>query len=206
MVVIGLTGGMGTGKSEAARILQEMGAVLINADQVGHQTYAPGTEAWRAVVDSFGEEVLPAGGEVDREKLGSIVFADPEALTTLNAIMHPRIAQAVEKRIQELKSQGVGVIVLEAALLIEANWTPLTDEIWVTVAPEEAAVERVYTRSGMPEEDIRARIRSQLPQAERVRHANAVIENAGDLDGLRSAVASLWETRILARQVGNGPE
>jgi|KNS12BottometaT_FD_k123_191134_1 dephospho-CoA kinase len=206
MVVIGLTGGMGTGKSEASRMLQELGAVLINADQVGHETYAPGTEAWRAVVDAFGEEVLHPGGEVDRKRLGSIVFADPQALATLNAIMHPRIAQAVEKRIQELKSQGVRVIVLEAALLIEANWTPLVDEVWVTVAPEEAAVQRVKARSGMPEESIRSRIANQLPQAELVRRAHAVIENAGELDDLREAVADLWGKRILARQVGNGPK
>ena len=207
MVVVGLTGGMGTGKSEASRMLQELGAVLINADQVGHETYAPGTEAWRAVVDTFGEEVLATGGEIDRKKLGSIVFDDPQALATLNAIMHPRIAQAIEKRIRELKSQGIRVIVLEAALLVEANWIPLTDEVWVIVAPEEAAVERVQARSGLAEAAIRARIGSQLPQAERVRHADAVIENAGDLDDLRSAVANLWEKRILARQVGNnGPE
>ena len=206
MVVIGLTGGMGTGKSEASRMLQELGAVLIDADQVGHETYAPGTEAWRAVVDTFGEVVLHPGGEIDRKKLGTIVFADPQALATLNAIMHPRMAQVIEKRIIELKSQGVRVIVLEAALLIEANWTPLTDEVWVTVAPEEAVVERVQARTGMSEDAIRARIGSQLPQAELVRHAHAVIENAGDLDDLRGAVAHLWEKRILTRQVGNGPK
>ena len=205
MVVIGLTGGMGTGKSEASRMLQELGAVLINADQVGHETYAPGTEAWRAVVGTFGEEVLHPGGDIDRKKLGSIVFADPQALATLNAIMHPRMARAIQQRIQELKSQGVRVIVLEAALLIEANWTPLANEVWVTMAPDEATVQRAQARSGMPEEAIRARIGSQLSQAERVRHADAVIENAGDLDDLRAAVANLWEKRILARQVGNGP-
>ena len=205
MVVVGLTGGMGTGKSEVSRMLQDLDAVLINADQVGHETYAPGTGAWRDVVDAFGEEVLHTGGEIDRRKLGSIVFNDPQALAQLNAIMHPRMAGVIDERIGELKKRGVGVIVLEAALLIEANWTPLTDEVWVVTAPEDTAVQRIRARSGLAEDAIRARIRTQLPQEERVRRADAVIGNAGSLEELRQAVTDLWKQRILARQVGNGP-
>ena len=205
MVVVGLTGGMGTGKSEVSRMLQDLDAVLINADQVGHEIYAPGTGAWRDVVDAFGEEVLHPGGEIDRRKLGSIVFNDPQALAQLNAIMHPRMAGAIDERIGELKKRGVGVIVLEAALLIEANWTPLTDEVWVVTAPEDTAVQRIRARSGLAEDAIRARIRTQLPQEERVRRADAVIGNAGSLEELRQAVTDLWKQRILARQVGNGP-
>jgi dephospho-CoA kinase len=205
MVVVGLTGGMGTGKSEVSRMLQDLDAVLINADQVGHETYAPGTGAWRDVVDAFGEEVLHPSGEIDRRKLGSIVFNDPQALAQLNAIMHPRMAGVIDERIGELKKRGVGVIVLEAALLIEANWTPLTDEVWVVTAPEDTAVQRIRARSGLAEDAIRARIRTQLPQEERVRRADAVIGNAGSLEELRQAVTDLWKQRILARQVGNGP-
>ena len=205
MVVVGLTGGMGTGKSEVSRMLQDLDAVLINADQVGHETYAPGTEAWREVVDTFGEEVLYPGGEIDRRKLGSIVFNDPQALAKLNAIMHPRMASVIGERVRELKKRGVGVIVLEAALLIEANWTPLTDEVWVVTAPEDTAVQRIRARSGLPEDAVRARIRTQLSQEERVRRADAVIDNAGSLEELRQAVTDLWKQRILARQVGNGP-
>ncbi len=205
MVVVGLTGGMGTGKSEVSRMLQDLDAVLINADQVGHETYAPGTGAWRDVVDAFGEEVLHPSGEIDRRKLGSIVFNDPQALAQLNAIMHPRMAGVIDERIGELKKRGVGVIVLEAALLIEANWTPLTDEVWVVTAPEDIAVQRIRARSGLAEDAIRARIRTQLPQEERVRRADAVIGNAGSLEELRQAVTDLWKQRILARQVGNGP-
>ena len=205
MVVVGLTGGMGTGKSEVSRMLQDFDAVLINADQVGHETYAPGTEAWRDVVDTFGEEVLYPGGEIDRRKLGSIVFNDPQALAQLNAIMHPRMAGVIGKRVRELKKRGVGVIVLEAALLIEANWTPLTDEVWVVTAPEDTAVQRIQARSGLPEDAVRARIRTQLSQEERVRRADAVIDNAGSLEELRQAVTELWKQRILVRQVGNGP-
>ncbi len=198
MLVIGLTGGIGTGKSQVASILGELGAVIINADLVGHEAYQPHTETWRKIVEAFGEEVLAPGGAVDRKKLGAIVFSDPEALRRLNAIVHPRMYEMLRERIEECRAQGRGVVVVEAAILLEANWTPLVNEVWVVTAPEEQVVQRTQSRSNLDAEAIRARIRAQMPQPERVRHADVVIANDGTLDQLRTKVQQIWNNRVSA--------
>jgi dephospho-CoA kinase len=196
MFVIGLTGGIGSGKTQASRFLEEQGAAVINADILGHEAYEPNTKAWQEVVNSFGEEVLAPTGEVDRKKLGKIVFNDAEALGRLNAIMRPRIHEMVAERIGKLGEEGRGVVVVEAALLLEANWTPLVDEVWVTAAPEEQVLQRLRIREGMDEKAIRARIRSQMPQAERIQHAHVVLDNSGSLGELRAQVQKLWESHV----------
>ncbi|MFN3975081.1 MAG: dephospho-CoA kinase [Dehalococcoidia bacterium] len=199
-VVIGVTGGIGTGKSTVTSILRELGAVVIDADKIGHEAYRPGTPAWQEVVEAFGKEILLPSGEIDRKRLGSIVFNDPNALARLNAIMHPKMFRMAHERIQQAKAQRHPVIVLEAAVLLEAGWDPLVDEIWVVTAPEEVAVERIQTRSGLTREAALARLRSQMPQEERVRRAHVVIENAGSLEDLRHKVEDLWQKRIVARR------
>ena len=136
MLVIGLTGGIGTGKSEVSRILREMGAVVIDADKVGHETYAANSETWRVVVATFGEDVVLPDGQIDRQALSSIVFDDSVAVEKLNAIMHPRMAKLLEVRIQQHREVRADVV-LEAALLVEAGWNSLVDEVWVVTAPEE---------------------------------------------------------------------
>ena len=204
MVVIGLTGGIGTGKTEVSRLLQGLGAKVIEADTVGHDAYLPHTDGWREVVAAFGEQVLAPDGTVDRGRLGALVFRDPQARDRLNAILHPRMFRMMQERIQTLKSQGVQVIVVEAALLIEAGWTPLVEEVWVTVAPQEEVVRRLRGRSGLTEEEVRARIRAQLPQEERVRQAHVVIDNSGGIDHLRRQVEYLWKTRVEPKVVQNG--
>lgn len=199
-VVIGVTGGIGTGKSTVTSILRELGAVVIDADKIGHEAYKPGTPAWQEVVEAFGKEILLPNGEVDRKRLGSIVFSDPKALARLNAIMHPKMFRMAQERIQQAKAQGHQVIVLEAAVLLEAGWDPLVDEIWVVTAPEEVAVQRVQARSGLPREAVVARLRSQLPPEERIRRAQVVIDNAGSLEDLRRQVEDLWQKRIMTRR------
>ena len=196
MIVIGLTGGIGSGKSEVSRMLKAWGARIIDADQLGHQAYQPRTEAWKAVVAAFGEQILQPNGEVDRIKLGAIAFSNPEALARLNAIMHPRMHEMIKERLEGLRAQGTAVAVVEAAVLIEAGWTPLMDEIWVTEAEEDVVVERVRRRSNLPDEEIRRRIRSQLTNEERVRYATAVIENNGGLAELHQRVQELWNSRV----------
>ena len=197
MVVIGLTGGIGTGKSQVARILEELGAAVIDADIVGHEAYLPETKAWHEVVEAFGEDVLAPSGEVDRKKLGAIVFSDAHALERLNAIMHPRMYEMIQSRIQKLQEDGRSVVVVEAAILIEADWTPLIDELWITAAPEDGVVQRLRSRSNLQESDIRARIHSQMPQEERLKHADVIIENAGSLADLRERVEILWHDRMV---------
>jgi dephospho-CoA kinase len=199
MFVIGLTGGIGTGKTQVSEILSELGATIINADLVGHDAYLPGTKTFQDVVDAFGDDVVSESGEIDRRKLGPIVFGDPAKMDQLNAIMHPRIYEMIEERIAVLNGDGVTRIVIEAAILIEAGWTPLADEIWVTTSPEEAVIARLRDRNNMDEETARSRISSQMSQEERAGHAHAVIANDRGLDELREHVEETWRQRALSQ-------
>ncbi|MBI3040948.1 MAG: dephospho-CoA kinase [Chloroflexi bacterium] len=169
--VIGLTGGIGSGKSTASQCLAELGAVILDADKVGHEAFQPNTDAWHEVVAAFGRQVIAPGGEIDRKKLGEIVFSQPQSLARLNQIMHPRMYEMMKARIEEYRRQGVDVVVVEAAILIEANWMPLVDEVWVTVSSETAVLERLKRQRGLAEEQTLARIHSQLATEERLKHA-----------------------------------
>lgn len=193
MIIIGLTGGILSGKSTVADMLAEKGAVIIDADKIGHEAYKPHTETWQRLVDTFGEWILRRNGEIDRKKLSDIVFSDPASLTLLNQIVHPRMRQIIEEEIEHLRAKGVNVVVLEAAVLIEAKWNDLVDEIWVTVAPEDVIIDRLQNRSGFTEEQARARIRSQLPTEEKVKHANAIIDTNCSLSDASFRVLELWE-------------
>jgi len=174
MKIIGLTGGIGSGKSTVSRFLVELGAVILNADKVGHEAFKPDTELWREVVAAFGRQILKPGGEIDRHKLGEMVFGNPKLLSRLNQIMHPRMYDMVKAQLEEYRQQGVKVVVLEAPLLLEANWTSLVDEVWVTVAPESTVLRRLKEKSGLSEPQSLARIRSQLSLEERIKQADVV--------------------------------
>ena len=196
MLVVGLTGGIGTGKTLVSGRLEELGAVIINADAVGHEAYRPGTEGWQTVVEAFGEGVLTPSGEVDRGKLGAIVFNDAEALKRLNAIMHPRMYKMIQERLGQLGEKGSEVVIVEAALLLEANWTPLVDQVWVTICAEDKVVQRLRDRSNLDEAAVRTRIAAQMGQSERAKYADAIIDNSGTLPELRDTVDKLWKDRI----------
>ena len=195
MLIIGLTGSIGTGKSEVSRQLERLGAALIDADQVGHEAYTPNSETWQEVVAAFGEGILQAGGEIDRRKLGALVFSDSKLLDKLNGIMHPRMAGIVAGKIEQFRAGGAPVVVVEAALLFEAGWQNLVDEVWVVDAPLESVMERLRERSGMDEAEVKRRIDSQMDIGERLERADVVVENSGDLASLKETLASLWETR-----------
>ena len=190
--VIGLTGGMGSGKSTVSHLLAELGAVVIDADRVGHEAYQHGTKTWHELVNAFGEQVVAVDGSIDRKKLGAIVFGSPQQLERLNRIVHPRMFEMMKERIEQYRGQGMKVVVLDAAVLFEANWTPLVDEVWVVVASEEAIVTRARARTGLPEEQIRSRLRSQMPVEEKARRANIVIHNDGAVEELKKKVEELW--------------
>jgi len=200
MKVIGLTGGIGSGKSIVAQFLAELGAVIIDADKVGHEVFKPGTEAWQEVVTTFGKQILNTKGEIDRKKLSEIVFGNPELLSRLNKIMHPKMNEVVKAKLKEYQRQGVEVVVLEAPLLIEAGWTSLADEVWAVVAPKSAVSKRL-TEKGLSKKEALARIRSQLSTEERVKHAHVVINNDGDLDKLKAKVKNLWQ-ELHTRRLG----
>ena len=195
-MVIGLTGSIGTGKSEVARQLEALGASIISADQVGHEAYTPNTEAWEQVVAAFGDDILQDDGEIDRRKLGAVVFSDPGQLEKLNQIMHPRMARMVADKIEELRDQGVEVVVVEAALLFEAGWDSLVEEVWVTDSTEQVVIERLKQRNGMSEEEARKRISSQMGRTERLERSDYVIENSGDIATLGSTIKELWDRRV----------
>ena len=199
MLVIGLTGGIGTGKSEAARHMVSLGAALIDADLVGHEAYQPHAEAWRLVVEAFGDGILQDNGEIDRRSLGAIVFSDPEQLARLNGIMHPLMARMVQEKIDALQSKGTGVVVVEAALLFEAGWDSLVQEVWVTDASEEVVIHRLAQRNGMSEEEARKRLASQMSRSDRLERADCVIDNSGVVSEMHMAIDELWATRVKER-------
>jgi dephospho-CoA kinase len=192
--VIGLTGGIGAGKSTVTQMLEELGAAVIDADRVGHQIYLPDLPAWREIVGAFGKNVLNADRTINRQALGRVVFADPEALRTLNRIAHPKMFDRMAELIAELRAHGgMKAIVVEAAVLIEANWQSLVDQVWVVVASEAAVVDRLAKQRNLSSEQVRTRIAAQLSNDERLKHAHVVIRNDGALAEVRSAVQRAWD-------------
>ena len=196
MIVIGLTGGIGTGKSEVARILEEIGAYIIDADRLGHSAYLPHSEIWDEVVKEFGNGVLLPDEEIDRKKLGSIVFNDPVQLAKLNEIMHPRMGQMVANIIEGLDAE---VVVVEAALLLEAGWDALVDEVWCTGASEDVVIDRLKARNGLNKEEAQKRINAQMSVDERKSRSQVMIENNGDLAQLTTVIEQIWENRVITK-------
>ncbi len=193
MITIGLTGGIASGKSTVSAMLRELGAHVIDADQVGHAVYEPGAPAWVQLVQAFGREIVGEDGRIDRKKLGPIVFADPARLQTLNSIVHPLMRKMMEDRLEALRQEGITTIaVIEAAILIEGGWASLVDEIWVTAVPESVALERLVGRNGLTPEQAEARIRSQMGNEERKQYALRVIDTAGSLEDVQLQVNVLW--------------
>ena len=183
MKVIGLTGGIGSGKSTVSKFLAELGAVIIDADKVGHEALRCDTEVWREVVVAFGREILTPAGDINRKKLGKIVFNNSELLTRLNRIIHPRMHDMVKVQLEEYRRQGVR---------LEAGWTALVNEVWVTVAPEATVLKRLQERVGLSREESLSRIHSQLSSEERVKRADVVINTNCSLDEVKAKVKKLW--------------
>jgi dephospho-CoA kinase len=201
MHVIGLTGGIGTGKSTVAQFLEEQGATVISADLLGHEVYTPGRPSYHELVNAFGNDIVADDGAIDRKKLGAIVFADAKQLAKLNAIVHPRMKGMMRERLQEFERQGLAVAVIEAAILLEAKWDELTDEVWVTVAPSNVAALRVAERSKLPLEQVLERIKSQMSNEQRRARADVVIDTSGDMESTREQARQRWE-ELQARLAG----
>ena len=193
MKIIGLTGGIASGKSTVARFLKELGAVVIDADRIGHEVLKSDTTVRQEIVATFGSQVLTPDGNISRKELAKIVFEDAESLARLNRIMHPRIAGRVTALLSKYREEGVKVVVVEAALLLEAGWAPLVDEVWVTVASEAIVLKRLRERAGFSAPESLGRIRAQLSVAERARQANVVIDTGCSLGELKARVTELWQ-------------
>jgi dephospho-CoA kinase len=200
VVIVGITGGIASGKSTVSQMLSAKGAAVIDADKLGHELFRPNTDAWHEVVAAFGRGILDHDDEIDRASLADLVFSDPAALDRLNNIMHPRIRRVVEGKIEDFRAQGFKVVVVEAALLIEAGWIDLVDQVWVVAAPEAEAVHRLCSQKGFTEAQAVARIRSQMSPAERAKHAHRVVENDSSLDALDERVERLWRGLLPLKQ------
>ena len=192
MVVIGLTGGIATGKSEASRILQELGADIINADLIGHEAYRQGSVGWESVVQAFGKGILDESNEIDRSKLGAIVFSDESELQKLNEIMHPIMEKLVEQNILDCQDSGSEVVVVEAALMFEAGWNKLVDTVWTTDAPEETVISRLELRNGLSRSESQKRIASQMDREDRLSRSDVILPNTGDLNAFKNDILSAW--------------
>ncbi|KAL6489171.1 hypothetical protein MHYP_G00029120 [Metynnis hypsauchen] len=186
--LIGLTGGSGSGKSALSQRLEGLGAVRIDADQLGHETYIPGSVAYHKILQEFGRDILNEDQTINRRSLGRKVFGDKERLKALTDIVWPEIALLVKARIQQAKKEGKHVCVLDAAVLLEAGWTDMVHEVWVAIIPEEEAVRRIMERDGISKEDALRRLQSQWSNARLVEQANVVL-------------CTLWEPDVTQRQV-----
>src|SRR4051812_24298504 len=191
MLKVGLTGGIGAGKSEVSRLLVTYGAVLIDADRIAREVVEPGTPGLAAVVDAFGEEVLAADGGLDRPKLGSIVFADPEKLAVLNSIVHPLVG-ARSRELEEAAAAEDAVVVHDVPLLAENGLAPLYDVVVVVDASAETRLDRLVRLRGMAEQDARARMAAQATGEQRRENAGVVIDNDVPLDELERRVRGGW--------------
>jgi dephospho-CoA kinase len=198
MKVIGLTGGIGSGKSTVAGYLAGLGAVVMDLDRVGHEVLKSGSQAFKKVVSEFGKDILDSRGEINRTRLAKIVFQEPRALARLNRIVHPAIDKIINERLEVYRRQGVKVVVLEAAAMLEAGKAKQADEIWVTTAPEATVLRRLSERSGYSQEESRARIHSQLSDEERNKRADVVIDTDGSLDEVKARVEAEWH-RLMGR-------
>lgn len=191
---IGLTGGLASGKSTASGFFADQGAHVIDADKLGHRVYEPGTPGHSKVVETFGETVLAADGQIDRKALGGIVFGNPDQLKRLTDVVWPEIRRLAEEEMASFcEGEPDGIVVLEAAVLFEAGWEDAVDEIWVVVVDRDTAVDRAMARDNAPREAVESRLDAQLSNDERVRRADVVIENNGNLDNFMAQLEAAWE-------------
>lgn len=193
MKVICLTGGIASGKSTASKFLAEKGATIIDADKLGHRVYDTGTQGFLKVVEAFGDDIVDEQNQIDRKVLGGKVFGDPEGLKRLTDIVWPEIRRLAEMEIDSLKILDPdGVVVLEAAVLFEAGWEDIGDEVWVAVVDQEIAIDRAMARDGLERDAVEKRIEAQLSNEERIAKADVVIENNGTLEQMLEKLEAAW--------------
>jgi dephospho-CoA kinase len=191
MLLVGLTGGIGTGKSTVARMLESRGAVVFDADVLARQAVAPGTPGFDQVVERFGPNVLAPGGGLDREALASVVFSDPAARRDLEGIVHPEVRRMFAEGCEEYKDSD-RVVIFSAPLLVETGMHTAFDLLIVVAAPVVTQIERLMRGRGMAERDVRARIAAQLPLEAKAEVADILVDNEGTLEDLEGRVERVW--------------
>jgi dephospho-CoA kinase len=194
--VIGLTGGIASGKTSVTQRLASKGAHILDADRIGHEVIAPGGEGYQEVIAAFGNDIVAPDKTIDRRKLGNIVFSNKEKLKILNGISHPRMAARMAREIDAIRAKPVEeqppLIVLEAAILLEAGWDRLCDQVWTVEAPMELSISRLMARNNLSLEAAQARLNAQISNDERAARAHKVIKNSGSMDFLLAQVDLLW--------------
>jgi len=194
-LLVGLTGGIATGKSTVSTLLRELGCVIIDADLLARQVVEPGQPAWTTIVAEFGQDVVTTGGALDRKKLGAIVFANPERRRRLEAITHPAIRARFQARLDELAEQGfTGIVIYDAPVMIEAgNYQSLIDRLVVVVTDEATQLARLRGRDGTDEAENRRKIASQMPLSEKAKLADYVVDNSGDREATVEQVRRVFK-------------
>ena len=199
MFVICLTGGIGSGKSTAAKYLATLGAHIIDADKLGHEAYMPGTRAYKEIVKTFGEDILADNHQIDRRILGGKVFGQAEELTKLTNIVWPEIRAMAKSAFKKVNSAHANaIIIFEAAVLIEAGWDDLGDEVWVVTVDRQTALQRCMTRDGLTQEAIENRLNAQLSNEDRISKADQVISNDDGQERLKNSLEQQW-ARLVTR-------
>lgn len=192
-LAIGLTGGIASGKSTVSRILRQLGAHIIDADAIARSQMRRGTPVWRAVVEAFGDQILKPDGEVDRKRLGEMVFRDPAKRRLLEEITHPPVIEEIERRIRALPE---GIVVVDVPLLVEAGMVPMVDRLWVVWVDREIQVDRLMKRDGIGREEAALRLGAQIPLEEKAKIADVVIDNSGSIDDTRLQVERAWRMTL----------
>lgn len=191
-LVIGLTGGVATGKTTVAQMFQKLGAKVVSADEVVHRMLEPGSKVWEQVRREFGDEVLRPDGSIDRTRLGEIVFRDPEKRLRLEAIIHPPVIDFLQNEADSFRTCGEGVLILEIPLLVEAGALCMVDKVLLVTAEQESQISRLEKRYGISRDEAMLRISSQLPLAEKIRYADWLISTEGTLGSTKKQVESVW--------------
>ncbi|HWQ30975.1 MAG TPA: dephospho-CoA kinase [Negativicutes bacterium] len=195
-MVIGLTGGIASGKSTVSAKLKELGAAVIDADIVAREVVSKGQIAYNRIVQSFGEDILLPSGQINRKKLGSIVFSDKDKLSLLNSITHPEIISRVQDMIRELKAAGEKVIVVDAAILIEMGLYKYVDSVWVVAVDRETQIKRMIERDRFDYKEAENRISSQFTNEMRRKYADVIIDNSKSVEEVGKRLEELWNNII----------
>jgi dephospho-CoA kinase len=192
-IAFGLTGGIASGKSTVARYFQDLGALIIDADRIGHEAIEPGRAAYREILSHFGTEILDSGGRIDRKKLGSIVFADPHRLRALNSIVHPRIIARTEELAADYQRQNPqSVVIVDAALIFESRIGGSLNKVIVAWCQPEQQLERLIAKAGVSREEAERRIKSQMPVEEKRRRADYLIDCSGSMEETRRQADAIY--------------
>lgn len=193
---IGLTGGIAAGKSSVSEILASLGAWILDADAVSREMVEPGSAGLEGIVREFGERILKADGTLDRAALGAEVFSDDARRGRLNGILHPIIKSEMLNRARRIESEYPdAIVIMDVPLLIESGWQDMADEVWLVTAPLEERIRRIALRDGLGRRQAERRIAAQMPDGEKVKYADIIINNDGNMDELKAIVSDLYAER-----------